>query len=271
MTKIYTKYIIISIAVIVILILIYYNTKLTNHFTNDDEIIITMSTSPKRLDNIKDTLNSILNQSVKPSKIFINVPYIFKRTNESYDDKKLEDIKNMDPIIQINRCEDTGPITKMLETLKLISNDKTIIIIIDDDNKYGSKTIENITNELKKNTDKVIAGSIFNHENINIVEGFKCICFQRHIFKNDFYELVNETNSYVHCYKSDDFIISYYLNKKNIVAHQIPIEIKNLDYGFNDDALHKQDNINHRQRYSKCNSFIKNYYKDPESKWVSSE
>jgi hypothetical protein len=265
MVKINTKYIIISIIVIVVLILIYYNTKLINHFTNDDEIIITMSTSPKRLENIKDTLKSILNQSVKPSKIFINVPHIFKRTNETYDDAKLEDIKNIDPIIQINRCEDKGPITKMLETLKLISNDTTIIIIIDDDNIYDSKTIENITNELKKNPNKVIAGSIFNHENINIVEGFKCICFQRHIFEDDFYELVDETNPYVHCYKSDDFIISYYLNENEIASHQIPIEIKVLDYGLSDDALHKQDNINHPQRYSKCNSFIKNDYEEPES------
>jgi hypothetical protein len=205
---------------------------------------------------------------MKPSKIFINVPHIFKRTSESYDDKKLEDIKNMDPIIQINRCEDKGPITKMLETLKLISNDKTIIIIIDDDILYDSKTIENITNELKKNTDKVISGSIFNHENINIVEGFKCICFQRHIFKDDFYEFVDKTNSYVHCYKSDDFIISYYLNKNNIATHKIPIENVELKHGFNDDALHKQDNINHPQRYSKCNSYIKNDYNEAEEEFT---
>ena len=204
----------------------------------------------------------MLNQSIKPTKIFINVPYVFKRTGEEYDNTKLENIKNIDSRIQINRCEDNGPITKVLETLKLTNIPDSIIIIIDDDINYNNDTIEKLTSNLKKNPDKVIAGSIFNHENINIVEGYKSICFHRKIFRDDFYEFVNKTNPYVHCFKSDDFIISHYLNKNNINSIKSDINLKILTYGLESDALKNQDNIDHIQRYSNCNKYINNNYKE---------
>jgi hypothetical protein len=265
MNKNHYKYIILLIiSIILIVIYLYYtikNEKFQSEISND-EIIVTLSTSPKRLNDIKETLDSMLNQSIKPNKIFINVPYVFKRTGEEYDNNKLVNIKNIDSRIQINRCEDKGPITKLLETLKLTNNPNSIIIIMDDDINYNNDTIEKLTNELKKNPDKVIAGSIFNHEKINIVEGFKSICFYRKIIKNDFFEFVDKTNPFVHCYKSDDFIISHYLHKNNINAIKSDINIKILNHGLESDALQNQDNITHVQRYSKCNQYINNNYKE---------
>jgi hypothetical protein len=257
MNKIKNKCIILIILCIILILL--YNAK--DYFQNqNDEIIVTLSTSPTRLNDIKSTLDSMLNQSIKPTKIFINVPYVFKRTGEGYDNNKLENIKNIDSRIQINRCEDKGPITKVLETLKLNTNPDSIIIIMDDDIIYNNDTIEKLTSELKKNPDKVIAGSIFKHENIDIVEGFKTICFHRKIFKDDFFDFVNKTNSYVHCYKSDDFIISHYLNKNNINAIKSDINIQILNHGLQSDALQNQDNIDHHQRYSNCNKYINNNF-----------
>lgn len=250
---------------VILLLLIFIILKLSkDYFENknitNDEIIITISTSPKRLDNIKETLDSMLNQTIKPTKIFINVPHVFKRSNETYDNNKLENIQKLDSKIQINRCEDKGPITKVLETLKLITNPDSIIIIMDDDINYNNDVIEKLISELQNNPETVIAGNVFEHENINIVEGYKSICFKRKIFKDDFYEFVNKSISYIHCYKSDDFIISHYLNKNNIKSIQTDINIKILDYGLQEDALQKQDNINHRERYSKCNKYINNNF-----------
>ena len=131
---------------------------------------------------------------------------------------------------------------------------------MDDDINYNNDTIEKLVLELKNNPDTVIAGNIFTHENIDIIEGYKCICFKRKIFKDDFFEWINKTNSYTHCYKSDDFIISYYLNKNNIKSIKIDINIKIFDYGLQDDALQYQDNINHLERYSKCNKYINNNF-----------
>lgn len=283
----YTKYknIIISLVIIIIFIIFIiiindkynkYNNYNKENFenldtktsmdTSKDEIIITLSTSPKRLDKIKDTLDTMITQTTQPTSIYINVPTIFKRTGETYDDNKLEEIKKIDSRIQINRCEDKGPITKILSTLKLVSNPNTIIIIMDDDIKYNSKTVEILVNSLKQNPDKVNAGSIgsfFINDNINIVEGFSGICFYRKIFNDDFYKLIDDTNSYVHCYKSDDFIISHYLNKNNIKSIKVEnIVVQPFEFGFQADALHKQDNIGHPERYSKCNTYINNNFSE---------
>ena len=53
------------------------------------KIIVTLTTTPKRLPLIEQTLSSILNQNVKPDKIIINIPSIFKRTGEVYPDQRL--------------------------------------------------------------------------------------------------------------------------------------------------------------------------------------
>ena len=53
------------------------------------------------------------------TKIFINVPYIFKRSNETYDIDKLEKINKIDSKIQINRCEDRGTNNKSFRNFKI--------------------------------------------------------------------------------------------------------------------------------------------------------
>ena len=38
-----------------------------------------MSTIPRRIDNINEVLNKINEQTLKPNKIFLNIPYQYKR------------------------------------------------------------------------------------------------------------------------------------------------------------------------------------------------
>ena len=40
---------------------------------------VSMSTIPSRVENIKDILDNINNQTLKPNKIFLNIPYKYKR------------------------------------------------------------------------------------------------------------------------------------------------------------------------------------------------
>ena len=49
------------------------------------KIIVSLTTSPKRILLLKQTINSILNQTVDCTKIIINIPYKFNRTNEKYE------------------------------------------------------------------------------------------------------------------------------------------------------------------------------------------
>ena len=42
-------------------------------------IYVSISTIPQRLKNIEESVESLLKQTLKPDKIFINIPYKYKR------------------------------------------------------------------------------------------------------------------------------------------------------------------------------------------------
>ena len=93
-----------------------------------NKIIISLSTIPSRVDNIKDVLYSLVNQSLEPDYIFINYPKKYKRFDEILkipeyinEDEKL---KNKVKFFQTE--EDYGPGTKFIGSLinKEISDDE---------------------------------------------------------------------------------------------------------------------------------------------------
>ena len=75
-----------------------------------------MSTIPSRVENIKDVLENINNQTLQPNKIFLNIPYRYKRFyNQKINDEELKKIKIKNLIIR--RCEDYGPGTKIMGSI----------------------------------------------------------------------------------------------------------------------------------------------------------
>ena len=97
------------ILIILIILIIIYFTSQRNY------IVISLTTSPKRISNLKPIIDNLFNQTMKPDKIVLNIPHIFKRTNQKYDIPKY--LYHNDIII--NRVDDIGPITKILPTFKL--------------------------------------------------------------------------------------------------------------------------------------------------------
>ena len=98
-------------------------------------VVITLTTSPKRISKIDSTLQSLLRQSILPDLIQINMPHLFKRTNQTYP--SLDTLPFLDhPLIRIYRSDDVGPATKLLPTLLTEKHPETIIIVVDDDTNY---------------------------------------------------------------------------------------------------------------------------------------
>ena len=46
-------------------------------------IYVSLSTIPQRLESLNESVESLLRQTQKPDKIFINIPYKYKRFNET--------------------------------------------------------------------------------------------------------------------------------------------------------------------------------------------
>ena len=52
-------------------------------------IYVSLSAIPQRLKNLRKSVDSLLNQSKKPDKIFINIPFKYKRFNETVEEKQI--------------------------------------------------------------------------------------------------------------------------------------------------------------------------------------
>ena len=104
-------------------------------------IYISLSTIPPRIKNLKESVNSLLNQTKKPDKIFINIPYKYKRFKEVVNEDDIPKFDNN--LVEISRCEDYGPGTKLLGSLNKLKKN-SLIILADDDNVYEDFMIEKL-------------------------------------------------------------------------------------------------------------------------------
>ena len=103
-------------------------------------IYVSLTTIPSRVKNINKTIESLLNQKKKPDKIFINLPRTYKRFNENIKEEEISHI-NTDKTIEIVRCEDFGPGSKLLGSLNKFEKN-SLLILVDDDHIYKNFMIE---------------------------------------------------------------------------------------------------------------------------------
>tara|TARA_B100000700_G_C14941780_1_gene807138 strand:+ start:435 stop:1166 length:732 start_codon:yes stop_codon:yes gene_type:complete len=102
-------------------------------------IYVSLTTIPPRVKNLYKSVESLLKQSKKPDKIFINIPKKYERFAEVIEDNQIPKIKN--ETIEIIRCEDCGPGTKLLGSVEKLEKN-SLLILADDDNIYDDYMIE---------------------------------------------------------------------------------------------------------------------------------
>jgi hypothetical protein len=214
---------------------------------NDKIIIGGMTTIPSRINDLKKTIDSIKQQTVKIDKLILTIPYELKRNKEKYEIPKwIEE----DEFIHIIRMNDFGPVCKLLGALEYTKEPETIIITFDDDTIYSDDTVKNliIGHLIKPNAAfatsslqfRMIKGNPeFKTQYIagptRILEGWGGALYKRSFFSKDINEML--PNSY-HCFFSDDLIISNYLRKKSVplikVRRPKKLEVRSIS---NIDAL----------------------------------
>ena len=102
-------------------------------------IYVSISTIPQRIKNLNESVKSLLNQTKKPDKIFINIPFKYERFNDVVKDDQIPKFDNN--LIEITRCEDCGPATKLLGSLNKLKKN-SLVILADDDHIYENFMIE---------------------------------------------------------------------------------------------------------------------------------
>jgi hypothetical protein len=72
----------------------------TNANTIDEQyfrMVVSLTTSPLRILQIENSLNSIFSQTKLPDRIYLNLPHVFKRNNDTYS--KLDKLHIQHPTI----------------------------------------------------------------------------------------------------------------------------------------------------------------------------
>ena len=219
--------------------------------SNEFSFCVSMSTIPERVRNIEEILSKINEQTLKPNKIFLNVPYEYKRfKNKFVDEKELNNIKIHN--VEINRCKDFGPGTKIMGSIKKVKN-FDCVILIDDDHLYDENIFEIFIDKFKK--EKInysfYLNKIFNIKMGQCADGF---LINTKLLDNieNFYKIFVENNK--NMFLDDDLWLAIYLQKEKKSL------IKNLSLEFFEKTNKKV--VYTQNKNSKINSLYMNEHKD---------
>ena len=177
-------------------------------------IYVSLTTIPQRVRNLNKSIESLLKQTKKPDKIFVNIPFKYKRFKETIDDNKIPKFDNSD--VEITRCEDCGPGTKLLGSLDKFEKN-SLVILVDDDHVYEDYMIEKFFHFYSMTPDNAYSFYVHPLGNFGIGQGADGFAINTNHLSGikNFYDKV--VKNYKELFLYDDLWISYFLYffKKN--------------------------------------------------------
>ncbi len=177
-------------------------------------IYVSLTTIPQRAKNLNKSVESLLNQTRKPDKIFINIPFKYKRFEEIINKDEIP--KFDDNTVEITRCEDCGPGTKLLGSLNKLEKN-SLLILADDDHVYEDYMIEKFYYFYSAAPNSSYSFYVHPLGNFGIGQGADGFAINTNHLKGikDFYDKI--VKDYKELFLYDDLWISYFLYyfKKN--------------------------------------------------------
>ena len=171
-------------------------------------IYVSLSTIPQRLKNLYESVESLLKQTRKPDKIFINIPFKYTRFSEIIDDDQIPKFDSS--IVEVTRCEDCGPGTKLLGSLNKFEKN-SLVILADDDHLYEDYMIEKFYYFYSKAPNNAYSFYVHPLGNFGIGQGADGFAINTNHLAGikDFYNKV--VKDYKELFLYDDLWISYFL------------------------------------------------------------
>ena len=177
-------------------------------------IYVSLSTIPQRIKNLSTSVESLLNQTQKPDKIFINIPFKYRRFSETIEHEQIPKFDNS--TVEITRCEDSGPGTKLLGSLKKLEKN-SLLILADDDQTYEDYMIEKFFYFYSKAPNNAYSFYVHPLGNFGIGQGADGFAINTNHLNGiqNFYDKV--VKDYKELFLYDDLWISFFLYffKKN--------------------------------------------------------
>jgi hypothetical protein len=191
-------------------------------------IYVSISTIPQRIKNLNESVKSLLNQTKKPDKIFINIPFKYERFTDVVEDDQIPKFDNN--LIEITRCEDCGPATKLLGSLNKLKKN-SLVILADDDHIYENFMIEKFFHFYSKAPNNAYSFYVHPLGKFGIGQGADGFAINTNHLTGikKFYDKV--VKNYKELFLYDDLWISYFLYffKKNKILSLKEYLKKNKD------------------------------------------
>jgi len=177
-------------------------------------IYVSLSTIPQRIKSLNESVKSLLNQTKKPDKIFINIPFKYERFKETIKDDEIPKFDSR--VVETIRCEDCGPATKLLGSLDKLEKN-SLVILADDDHVYENYMIEKFFYFYSKAPNNAYSFYVHPLGNFGIGQGADGFAINTNHLQGikNFYDKV--VKDYKELFLYDDLWISYFLYffKKN--------------------------------------------------------
>lgn len=239
--------------------------------------VITLTTTPNRINKLKSVLISLLDSSVAVEEIRINVPYTSCKGIKYKIPSWLKKLKS----VKIYRTlKDWGPATKLLPTL--LDKKYKKIIVVDDDVIYGYYMIENINkyfdkyndgekktaitmygdkigenNEMKYDLFTRTKNYVFGECYTDVLRGHSAYMVSSDMFTEKIFEYENVPKE---CFFVDDNYFSFHLKKNKIRILMVGLTYKSVPLpdmvNCLNGGLHPNENHDGRNEV-KVNKFFK--------------
>ena len=203
------------------------------------DIIVVLSSQPKSIKKSKKTFDSLENQTLKPGIIYWFYPYKSKRFNIEYPEipEWTKEYKNL----QVVRCEDNGPATKIIPLLDMDIENNKKIVIVDDDSEYPENAIELLNKNFKPGVglgysgsareyipyDLFTSGTAFKttgiswKNKVNIMLCSNMVMFPRFMYPKSSQEYLDDMKKVKNSFLNDDLMNTYYAGKNKIKFYLI--------------------------------------------------
>ena len=115
----------------------------TRHTFDNRRVIASLSTVPDRINNLRPTIRSLLNQTRPPDEIVLAIPEFSIREQRPYIVPKY--ISRLPRVRVLHCAEDWGPATKFIGAIQdelAAGRQNTLIMVVDDDRLYPRDAIE---------------------------------------------------------------------------------------------------------------------------------
>ena len=191
-------------------------------------IYVSTSTIPQRVKSLDKSIKSLLNQSKKPDKIFINIPFKYRRFNETIKDDEIPKFDSS--VVEITRCEDYGPATKLLGSLDKLKKN-SLVILFDDDHVYENYMVEKFSYFYSKAPNNAYSFYVHPLGKFGIGQGADGFAINTNFLNGIKFFYNKVVKDYKELFLYDDLWISYFLyffKKNKILSLQENLK-KNAD------------------------------------------